>query len=347
MLRAHWKKHTLEFKRPSGTSRGVLRKKESWFIIVHDTNHPDVRGIGECGLLKGLSVDDYDSYEAKLDELVGHINELERVDISDYPSIIFGLEMALKDLDEGGRRILFPNEFSLDESPIPINGLIWMGEKSFMMEQIKTKLETGFDCVKLKIGGISFEDELDLLKYIRQQFRKEDIEIRVDANGAFKPDEALDKLQKLSELDLHSIEQPIRQGQLEEMARLCQETPLDIALDEELIGIKNADEKKKVIETINPQYIILKPSLVGGFKGSMEWIDAAKNQGIDYWITSALESNIGLNAISQWTSTLNNPMHQGLGTGQLYTNNINSPLEVENGHIYYRKDGAWDYSLLE
>jgi len=346
MLKAHWKKHTLEFKRPSGTSRGVLKKKSSWFI--HLTDGISEKGaIGECGLLRGLSVDPWDSYEEKLQEVCDRINEYESIDLTAYPSIQFGLEMAMKDWKTGANRILFPSDFTKKETAIPINGLIWMGEKAFMFQQIKDKLSAGFDCVKLKIGGIDFEDEIDLLKYIRKQFPKEDIELRVDANGAFKPKDALEKLKRLSELDLHSIEQPIRQGQLEEMARLCQATPLAIALDEELIGIHGKVNKANLIDTIKPQYIILKPSLVGGFKSSEEWIQVADKHDINWWITSALEANIGLSAISQWTYTLNNPMHQGLGTGQLYTNNIPSPLEVEKGGIYYRKNGNWDYSYLD
>lgn len=344
ILKAHWKKHTLEFKRPSGTSRGVLKKKSSWFI--HITDGSGKEAIGECGLLRGLSVDLWDSYEDKLQEVCDRINEYESIDLSDYPSIQFGLEMAILDWKMGANRILFPSDFTEKETAIPINGLIWMGEKDFMFEQIKSKLASGFDCVKLKIGGIDFEDEIDLLKYIRQQFSKEDIELRVDANGAFSPENALEKLKRLSELDLHSIEQPIRQGQIHEMARLCEVTPLDIALDEELIGIKTEAEKIQLIDTIRPQYIILKPSLVGGFKSSEEWIKAADKHNINWWITSALEANIGLNAIAQWTYTLNSPMHQGLGTGQLYTNNIPSPLEVENGGIHYRKGEKWNYELL-
>lgn len=346
MLSAHWKKHTLLFKRPSGTSRGVLKKKESWFIFIKDNQKEGRIAIGECGLLKGLSVDIWDNYEQKLQEVCDKINEVETLDLLDYPSIQFGLEMALKDWNTNADRKLFPSDFTEKETAIPINGLIWMGEKDFMFQQIKDKIAAGFDCVKLKIGGIDFDDEIDLLQYIRKQFSKEDIELRVDANGAFSPGNALEKLKRLSELDLHSIEQPIRQGQIKEMARLCSTTPLPIALDEELIGIKNKAEKFRLIDTIRPQYIILKPSLLGGFKSSQEWIDIATDQGIDWWITSALEANIGLNAIAQWAYTFNNPMHQGLGTGQLYTNNIPSPLKVEKGGIYYKNDGVWEESLL-
>lgn len=346
MLKAHWKKHTLIFKNPSGTSRGILKKKSSWFIIIEEQTTSTI-AIGECGLLKGLSIDPFDTYEEKLQELCDNINHPSRVDLSDYPSIKFGLEIALKDLEHKGNNIIFPSDFTSKGSPIPINGLIWMGEKQFMFNQIKDKIAAGFDCVKLKIGGIDFDDEMDLLNYIRTQFSKDDIELRVDANGAFDVNNALEKLKRLSEFDLHSIEQPIRQGQWHEMAALCEKTPLAIALDEELIGIKGQEEKRNLLEVISPQYIILKPSLVGGFQDSEEWISLSREKGIDYWVTSALESNIGLNAISQWTYTLDNPMHQGLGTGQLYTNNIPSPLVVEKGCIHYRNRLNWDLSLLE
>jgi len=346
MLKAHWKKHTLVFRQASGTSRGILRKKESWFIFIYDDLNPNIIGIGECGLLKGLSVDPYETYEDKLNELCNSIHQYEQIDLSQYPSIRIGLEIALLDFKNDGKREIFSTDFFNKNKAIPINGLIWMGDKSFMFQQIKDKIAAGFDCVKLKIGAINFSDELELLKYIRDQFSVSDIELRVDANGAFSPKNAIEKLNWLSAFDLHSIEQPIRQGQWQEMAKLCAETPLDIALDEELIGVEKNEKRKELLNTIEPQYIILKPSLVGGFKDADEWISLAKERNINYWATSALESNIGLNAISQWCDTLNSPMHQGLGTGQLYTNNIPSPLVLEKGSIYYKKGLDWDLSLL-
>jgi len=349
MLQATFQKYTLQFKQASGTSRGILRTKDSWFICLQNTDNPSITGIGECGLLKGLSADDVPEYETKVAEVCQTINNYEywlSEGLRRFPSIHFGLEIALKDLANQGSKILFPSNFTQKEMPIPINGLIWMGEKQFMFDQIKTKLAAGFDCIKLKIGAIDFAAELDLLKYIRQQFSAKEIEIRVDANGAFSPKNALEKLKQLSEFDLHSIEQPIKQGQLQVMAQLCEKTPLPIALDEELIGVFTPDKKRKVIETIQPQYLIFKPSFIGGYSGTQEWIDLCGEFDTPWWITSALESNIGLNAIAQWTATLDNPMPQGLGTGQLYTNNIASPLVVENGSIYYQQGRDWDLNNL-
>ena len=349
MLKASYKKHTLQFKQPSGTSRGILRTKDSWFIILQDTEKPHVMGIGECGLLKGLSIDDRPNYEEKVAEVCQRIAEHPywlSEGLVEWPSIHFGLEIALRDLETHGKRKLFDSPFTDAEQPIPINGLIWMGEKQFMFDQIKRKLQEGFSCIKLKIGAIDFEEELSLLKFIRQQFSVKDIELRVDANGAFAPANALEKLKRLSAFDLHSIEQPIRQHQWDEMATLCAITPLPIALDEELIGVYDLAKKKKMLETIRPQYLIFKPSFIGGYKGTAEWIALCKTYSIDWWITSALESNIGLNAIAQWTATLDNNMPQGLGTGQLYTNNIDSPLVVKNGGIYYQQNEEWVLSNI-
>lgn len=258
MLKATYQKYTLQFKQPSGTSRGVLRTKDSWFIFIKNADNPEVIGIGECGLLKGLSADDVPEYEQKVAEVCADINNYKfwlAEGLYRFPSIHFGLEIALKDLENQGSKILFPSDFTQKELPIPINGLIWMGKKAFMFEQIKAKLADGFDCIKLKIGAIDFEEELALLKYIRQQFSAKEIEIRVDANGAFQPNNALEKLKRLADFDLHSIEQPIKQGQLTEMALLCEKTPLPIALDEELIGIFTAAEKRKVIAKIGRAHV--------------------------------------------------------------------------------------------
>ncbi len=350
MLKAFFKKHTLQFKQPSGTSRGILRTKDSWFIILQDTEQPHVMGIGECGLLKGLSIDDRPNYEEKVAEVCQRIAEHTywlSEGLFEWPSIHFGLEIALRDLETKGKRKLFTSPFTDSGQPISINGLIWMGEKQFMFDQIKAKLQEGFNCIKLKIGAIDFAEELSLLKFIRQQFSVKDIELRVDANGAFAPSNALEKLKQLAAFELHSIEQPIRQHQWDEMAALCATTPLPIALDEELIGIYDLAEKKKMLDTIQPQYLIFKPSFIGGYKGTTEWIELCKTYSIDWWITSALESNIGLNAIAQWTATLNNTMPQGLGTGQLYTNNIDSPLVVKNGGIYYQQNKPWVLDNLD
>lgn len=344
-MKATYKQHILEFKRPSGTSRGILKTKETWFIILEKDGK---QGIGECGILRTLSIDDVPQYEKMLQWTCLNIHLGLKVlldELTAYPSIQFGLEQAFLSLESQNKYELFPSDFTKGKQSININGLVWMGDEVFMKEQIQEKLNQGFSCIKMKIGAIDFDTEIKLLQSIRKEFSKETIELRVDANGAFAPDEALDKLKTLAELDLHSIEQPIKPKQYEEMARLCQESPLAIALDEELIGVFNVTDKQQLLQTIQPQYIILKPSLVGGFKGSGEWIDIANSLDIGYWITSALESNIGLNAISQWTHTLNSDMPQGLGTGSLYTNNISSPLEVSNGHLHYNPNLNWDFRI--
>ncbi len=350
MLTATFKKYSLIFRQPSGTSRGVLHTKDSYFIFLKSAEKPDITAIGECGLLRGLSADDVPNYEEVLAKVCANVNNYAywlSEGLRAFPSIYFGLEMALLDLETNGSKTLFPSDFSEKETPLRINGLIWMGNKSFMFDQIQRKLQEGWDCIKLKIGAINFEEEFDLLRYIRKQFSKNEVEIRVDANGAFSPATALEKLKRLSDFDLHSIEQPIQPRQIEVMAALCEQTPLPIALDEELIGIFEKKEKKQLLETIRPQFLIFKPSFIGGFKGTQEWITACERFGIDWWVTSALESNIGLNAIAQWTATLNNSLPQGLGTGQLYENNFPSPLEVNGGFLKYNKKEKWDLSRLQ
>lgn len=341
-MTASYKKYILNFKRPSGTSRGVLTEKETWFIKISDGGR---FGVGECGILRSLSYDDRPDYEERLKWVCENIRLGEEKlwqELREFPSIQFGVEMAFRSLNSKDPFLLFPSEFTSGERSIPINGLIWMGDKQFMKKQITEKINAGFDCIKLKIGAIDFETELDLLRSIRKDFSAEEIELRVDANGAFAPAYALEKLQGLSELDLHSIEQPIKQGQIEKMAELCEKTPLPIALDEELIGVTDVTEKKKLIQTIKPQFAIFKPSLIGGFKGTTEWKDICEANNTDWWITSALESNIGLNAIAQWTFTLEPKLPQGLGTGGLYTNNFESPLEVKNGNIHYNPSKEWE-----
>lgn len=344
-LKAHYKRYILNFKMPSGTSRGVLKTKETWFVILQNK---EKFGIGETGLFRGLSIDDAADYQEKLIWACNNINlGLEKllVALIEFPSIQFGLEQAFLSLESKNPFELFSSEFSKNEDVININGLIWMGEKSFMKQQIKDKLASGFSCIKMKIGAINFQDELKLLKSIRSEFSKDEIELRVDANGAFSPKDALHKLEELAKLDLHSIEQPIKQGQLQEMAFLCEKTPLPIALDEELIGAFSFEEKQKIIAITKPQYIILKPSLIGGFSGSKEWINLAKENKIGWWVTSALESNIGLNAIAQFTYTLKNKLPQGLGTGGLFTNNIASPLKVRNGNLTYDVSKKWEINI--
>ncbi|MEJ2112515.1 MAG: o-succinylbenzoate synthase [Flavobacteriaceae bacterium] len=344
-MTAAYHKYILQFKQASGTSRGILKTKETWFIILKNENK---QGIGECAIFRGLSVDDRPDYEEKLNWACENIHlGLENLvsELVELPSIQFGLEMAFKSLESDTMFDLFPSEFTKGKSSIPINGLIWMGSKAFMKQQIREKIEDGFKCIKMKIGAIDFQTEISLLKSIRKEYSANDIELRVDANGAFSVDGALEKLKQLSELDLHSIEQPIKQGQPQEMAYLCEHSPLSIALDEELIGVFSVTERQKLLQMINPQYIILKPSLVGGFRGSNEWISLAEQMNIGWWITSALESNVGLNAIAQYTYTKHNNMYQGLGTGGLFTNNFACPLKVKNGTLRYDNYKNWKFKL--
>jgi len=345
-MTATFYKYILNFKQASGTSRGVLKTKETYFLKLYNN---DSIGIGECAVFRGLSIDDRPDYEDKLTWLCKNIYKEEVVllnELKEFPSIQFGLEQALRSFKRVNPFVLFPSDFTNSEKAININGLIWMGSEAFMKQQIKEKLATGFSTIKMKIGAIDFETELKLIKNIRSNFSSKEIELRVDANGAFNPKNALEKLKRLSDFEIHSIEQPIKQGQIDEMAALCLKTPLPIALDEELIGVLDVTKKQKLLQIIHPQYIILKPSLVGGFKGSEEWIQLSEKKQIDWWITSALESNIGLNAIAQWTYTLNNKMPQGLGTGGLFTNNIESPLEVKNGHLHYNNKKNWNFNLI-
>lgn len=336
MLQTKIHKHTLIFKQASGTSRGVLHTKNSWIIELFDDTNPSVIGKGEASIIENLSPDWNADYENQLQKVCHNVNIHVANNFSDlhlFPSIRFALESALMDLKNGGKEIYFPSDFTQGKSSILINGLVWMGSKDFMEQQIHEKIESGYSCLKLKIGAINFQDELDLIKSIRTKFSKNEIELRVDANGAFLVHDVLHKLDQLSKFDLHSIEQPIRQGQIEFMQKLCASTPLPIALDEELIGVNTPDKKSELLSFIKPQYIILKPSLVGGFQSSDEWISLAEKNKINWWITSALESNIGLNAIAQYTFTKNNSMPQGLGTGQLYTNNFPSGLTIERGRL--------------
>ena len=345
MIKASYKKYLLNFKNPSGTSRGILRTKETWFIILEENGKI---GIGETGLFRGLSIDDVLNYEEQLNWVCENINlglAYLLDEVFAFPSIQFGLEQAFLSLQSKNKFEIFPSEFTKGKEAIAINGLVWMGDQDFMKRQIKEKLKTGFSCIKMKIGAIDFEAEIRLLKSIRKEFAANEIELRVDANGGFTSENALEKLKVLSALEIHSIEQPIRQGQLDEMALLCEKTPLPIALDEELIGVFSREEKKQVIATIKPQFIILKPSLVGGFGGSKEWIDIAQKNNVGWWITSALESNIGLSAIAQFTHTLQNKLPQGLGTGGLFTNNFESPLEVKNGTLNYNNSKKWNFNL--
>ena len=340
-------KKILHFKQPAGTSRGVYTTRKIWLVHLSEG---DKTGVGECAPLPDLSCDALpdEIYEAKLHQFCQALcqaGELDDDALRPYPSMRFGLETALLSLQSSlhspiSTHLLYDTPFSRGEEGIPINGLVWMGRYDEMLQRMEEKLEKGFRCVKLKIGAIDFDQELDLVKRIRDRFSFHEVELRLDANGAFKYEEALYKLELLSQYAIHSIEQPIRQGQWAYMAELCRESPLPIALDEELIGVNDPEMKHHMLNIIKPRYIILKPSLHGGMMGCREWIEAAKQQGIGSWITSALESNIGLNAIAQFASDVYGPhirMPQGLGTGQLFTDNIPMPLTIIKDKLMIKK----------
>lgn len=331
---------TLHFKQPAGTSRGVYNTRKSWFVEIEDSERPGCKGVGECAPLPDLSCDARPEYEKTLEsicrmiELTGNVNyDMLRP----YPSILFGIETAMTDLQNGGNGRLFDTPFARGEEGITINGLVWMGSHDEMLARLEAKMQAGFHCVKLKIGAIEFDSELDLIRHIRQAFTKEQIELRVDANGGFTFEDAPSRLEQLARYDIHSIEQPIRQHQWARMAQLCASSPIPIALDEELIGVNMPGMKQELLDTIRPQYIILKPSLHGGISGTREWIDMAHQRGIGSWITSALESNVGLNAVAQLAADVYGPnisMPQGLGTGMLFTDNIEMPLTIRGEKLW-------------
>ena len=329
----------LHFKQPAGTSRGVYTERRSWFVRIRDGKRT---GIGECAPLPQLSCDDIPDYADVLRcfcDQVEQTGDIPYEAMRDYPSMLFGLETALLNLRNSNQ--LFDTAFSRGEQGIPINGLVWMGAYEEMLSRMEQKLQQGFRCVKLKIGAIDFDRELDLIKRIRSRFSHHEVELRVDANGAFSFDEALYKLELLSQFNIHSIEQPIHAGQWSYMSELCRESPLPIALDEELIGVNDPDQKRQMLNIIRPQYIILKPSLHGGMMGTREWITIAQDMRIGSWITSALESNVGLNAIAQFCSSVYGDsitMPQGLGTGQLFTDNIPLPLEIRGDKLWILKN---------
>ncbi|SIQ76500.1 o-succinylbenzoate synthase [Chryseobacterium sp. RU33C] len=333
-MEATYLQYLLQFKRPSGTSRGVLLDKETFILTISEEGR---KGVGECAVFRGLSFDDRPDYEEKLKWLCENINQdsvFLKKELKEFPSIWFGYEQAIQNLKYGGS-LYFPSEFTEGKSAITINGLIWMGDAGFMEEQIQEKLDKGFHCIKLKIG-VDWKSEHVILQKLREKFSKDQLELRVDANGGFSKEEALIILHQLADLHIHSIEQPVKAGNWDDMAELCTKTPIPIALDEELIGITDPEKKRQLLEKIKPQYIILKPALVGGFSGSDEWISLAENQNTGWWITSALESNIGLNAIAQYTFTKKNPMPQGLGTGALFVNNFESDLELRNELLWFK-----------
>lgn len=345
-MKADFKKYTLYFKRPAGTSRGVMQSRDSYFIFIKDKNKT---GIGEIAPLKNLSCDANPGLEPKITEVCRNIQDYDywiEEGLVDFPSVRFGLETAMLDLNAVEDKILFPSDFTMGQFGIPINGLIWMGEPEYMIEQINTKINDGFRCIKLKIGAIDFDKELTILQSIRKRFSAKELEIRVDANGAFSMEEARENLQKLAALQIHSIEQPIAAGKNKELADLCRNRIMPIALDESLIGVHKMKDKTELLSAIRPDYIILKPSLHGGIVGCTEWIQITKSLNIGWWITSALESNVGLNAIAQWTATLGNSLPQGLGTGSLFTNNFPSPLIILDARLFYQPKEHWNLSIL-
>lgn len=347
MLQAHYISRPLHFIRPAGTSRGFLYEKPCWYIILRDED--GLSGIGEVSLIPGLSVEDPGEMDIKLDHICkligrGEMNPAQY--LPSLPGVQFALETAMKDLECGGQRILFSSGFTEGLSGIPTNGLIWMGEQNFMMEQIADKVQAGFRVLKMKVGALDFEEERSVLEGIRSDYGSDRLEIRLDANGAWSPSEARSKMEKLSAYGIHSIEQPIAAGQPEDMAGLCEDPSIPVALDEELIGIVAHEAREELMERIKPAYIILKPGLLGGYSVAEEWIGLAEKYNAGWWVTSALESNIGLNAIAQWTASMGVSLPQGLGTGSLYKNNLPSPLEMEGDSLWYRPEKEWDLKDL-
>ena len=346
-MKAAFARYRLDFINPAGTSRGVLYKKDTYFLKICDEQCPERFGIGECALFKGLSAEDNDGYEDKLRELCHNISQGVDTDLSAHSSILFGLESAILDFSNGCRRVCYDNGFATGDYHIPINGLVWMGTKDEMIARIDEKVNAGFGVIKLKIGAIDFEQELAMIRHLRTRYTDKDLTIRLDANGGFTPDNEGERLKRLSEYAIHSIEQPIKPGQWEAMAKVCEESPIPVALDEELIGITNPMMMMSLLRSIRPHYIVLKPSLMGGFSGSTDWLKMAAQFNIGGWITSALESNVGLNALAQWVAMLQPRIPQGLGTGALYSNNIDSPLEQKEDYLWSNPEKTWHLPEFE
>lgn len=334
--------YMLKFREPATTSRETMTEKPTYLLKIWDERNPEVFGIGEAAVFPGLSPEADYRYEYKLMELLANIAIGRPTDLSRHSSIQFGLEQALRDFASGGRHIYFPSDFTAGKSAIEINGLVWMGNLEEMHRRLEEKISLGFKCVKLKIGGIAWADEVSLIEEIRRRYDADCLTIRVDANGAFTMDNALPRLKRLADLGVHSIEQPIPAGNPDLMKFLCQVSPLPIALDEELIGIPERELRLQLLDYIRPQYIVLKPALCGGFAGAGDWIEGARDLGIDWWITSALESNVGLDAIAQFTGSLDTKLPQGLGTGALYTNNFTMPLSLKGDRLTYLADEVID-----
>jgi L-alanine-DL-glutamate epimerase-like enolase superfamily enzyme len=350
MIRAKTIYREFRFQRPATTSRGTFLSKKVHFILLYHTDDPSSAGIGECSLFPGLSHDNVKGFKEKLNQTIERINQGDYLAdplISEWPSISFALETAWKDLRTMGSKILYPSDFTEGKDGIDINGLIWMDNKEEMIRQIRQKMADGFTCLKMKIGALDLEEEFEVLKFIRSQCSSDDLEIRVDANGAFRSSQALEIIKMLSDFELHSIEQPITPGHPDAMAKLCELSPVPVALDEELIGKLTLTQKRKILDTIKPHYLVLKPGLLGGVSACKDWIDLTAERNIGWWITSALETNVGLNAIAQWTYTLKKPVYHGLSTGSLFINNIASPLYLSGEKLYYDPDVKWNITALE
>lgn len=355
-LQASYTKRTFHFSFSARTSRGALKQRDSWFLKIWDSGNPEVFGLGEAGPVSGLSPEKSGDVHDQLEKVVEVINtqgihpasaELSEIQrhfgsLGLSSSVYLAVEMAFLDLQKGGKRVLFETEFTKGK-PLDINGLVWMGGLDFMLQQVSIKIDEGFTCIKLKIGGLNFEKELDILNFIRRKYFRDQITIRLDANGAFKADQAMYKLMDLSRYDIHSIEQPLKAGS-SFLPELCQKSPIPVALDEELIGISGHQAKQELLDRIKPQFLVLKPSLHGGFLGCAEWIALADARKIGWWLTSAMESNVGLNALAQFASQYNNPLPQGLGTGMIFRDNIPSPLEVRKGQLLWNSQENWDLS---
>lgn len=347
---ASYQKYTLIFKKPARTSRSALLNRDVFFLRLTSKELEANRlGLGECGPLPGLSIDDRPDFEARVAEVCRHLNRggsPDALDLTDFPALAFGLEMALLDWRGGGQRRLYHNPFSLGQAALPTHGLVWMADPAGLRRQIEQKVAQGFTCLKLKVGALAFETECQLLADIRRTYPPDQIELRLDANGAFTPENVLERLTALAEFDIFAIEQPLKPDQTAVLVDLCRRSPIPIALDESLIDIHRRAEKKALLERIRPDYIVLKPSLIGGFAAAEEWIELAEGLGIGWWVNSMLESNIGLNAICQWVGSLKTDLTQGLGTGQLYRNNIPAPLELAGAGLRYDPGGAWDVSAI-
>ncbi len=346
---ASYTQYTLRFKKPAGTSRGVLRTKTVYFLRLADRRHPDRIAVGECAPWPGLSLDDRPDFEAQLAAVCRRLNRgvpPAELDLSAFPALAFGLEMALRDRQGGSVRRLFDTPFTRGETSLPIHGLIWMGSRQAMAQQVEEKIAQGFSCLKMKIGALPFAEEVALLTEIRRRYPADRIALRLDANGAFSPRDALARLTELAPLHIEAVEQPIRPGQWPALAELCARSPIPIALDEELIGLQTDEGRRRLLDAVRPQFLVLKPMLLGGFAAAERWMALAAERGIGWWVNSALESNIGLNALAQWVSTHPSERVQALGSGQLYANNIPAPIRLAGNGLVMDTRRRWDVTAL-